>query len=282
MFAASALYRSIAPWHPAVAWVWFASIAVGSATAIAHGAGSGVRGALAVFLCWAIVRELAPRRALPALLAPVAAVAFAIPGDTDLLACWCVLVAARVAAGTARATPTLLDLALLVPFAAFASTRPAGLPAAVVLSAVVFAVSHRPRFRVAGVGMLLASIGVGAVEGTLTARPGWDDPGSPAQVLLALAVAATAWLLAAPLPARLRARSDRGREHLRGQRVRAARAAVVASLLAAVGWTGLDGAFALSAAAGALLAAAAGARSRAATPSAGVASGAGAVATARR
>lgn len=233
----------------------FAASATVIATALAHGVGSGVRGGIVVFLAWAITRELAPKRAIASLLAPFAAIAFAIPGDADLLACWGVLMAARLAARTVGDPPTLLDCALLLPFAGWVAMRPAGLPVALVLAAIIFSDSRRARARVTGLGALAVVLAVGATEGTLTPHPGWDDPATLAQVLLASAAAATTWLLVAPLPRRLRARDDRGRGQLRGVRIRTARIATLACVGAAIAWVGVDGAFELAAASAALLAA---------------------------
>jgi hypothetical protein len=75
------------------------------------------------------------------------------------------------------------------------------------------------------------------------------------QVLLALTGAATAWLLIAPLPRVLRARDDRRRGQLHGSRIRVARLATLACVGATIAWMGIDGAFHLSCASAALLAA---------------------------
>lgn len=257
---ASSLWRAVVPWHPATAWALAASWATFAATTFSHGFHSGVRGGITVFLAWAITRELAPKRALASLLAPFAAIAFAIPADTDLLACFGALMVARIAARTVGDPPTMLDCVLLVPFAGWLASRPAGLPVALVLAAVIFADSHRARARATGLLALVAALVVGATEGTLTLRPGWDDLADPAQVLLALAVAAAAWLLVAPLPDHLRAQDDRGRGRLRPARIRAARLAVIAAVGASIAWVGFDGPFQLSAASAALIAAGLGAR----------------------
>ncbi|MCW2928058.1 MAG: hypothetical protein JWM86_2026 [Thermoleophilia bacterium] len=255
MLRFSSLGRPIAPWHPATAWALAACSTVFVTTSLAHGLGSGFRGAVAVFLAWAITRELAPKRALASALAPFAGVAFAIPADTDLRACFAALLAARIAARTVGDPITRLDVVSLTVLCAWFAQHPAGLPVALVLAAVVFADGPPRRARVAGVLALAAAIGVGALEGTLTLRPGWDDVAVPGQVLITIAGAATAWLVVAPLPARLRTRDDRRRGHLSGDRIRTARVVALAGVLAAVAWVGLDGVFALSSASAALLAA---------------------------
>lgn len=225
------------------------------ATAIAHGTEAGLRAVVAVFLAWAIVREVAPKRALPSLLAPAAAIAFAIPGDVDLLACAAVLFTARVAVRSVGDPPTWLDCGLLVALAGWVALRPGGLPVALVLAAIMFADSPPARVRIAGSAALLLTLLVGATEGTLTLRPEWHAPPVQAQLLLALTAIAAVILVARPLPAQLRVRDDRRRARLRGARVRAARIAVLASVLAAVAWTGIEGAFVLGSASAALLAA---------------------------
>ena len=251
----TSLYRSVAPWRPAVAWIWLASAIVLVSAGISHGQAAGTRGALAVFLAWAIVREIAPRRLAPALLVPFLAVAFAIPADTDVLACFGVLVAARIAARSVGDPPTVLDIVLLVPFAGWLATRPAGLTVAIVLAAVVFVQQpHRARERIGGLLMLATALVVGSTEGTLTVRPGWDDHAVGAHVLLGLAALSAIVLLVWPLPAQLRARDDRGRGPLRGGRIRVARIAVVAAVAAATCWIGSSAVFALSSASAAVVA----------------------------
>jgi len=247
--------------------VLLASFATFVSTWISHGLHSGVRGGIAVFLGWALVRELAPKRLLPSALAPYAVIAFAIPAQTDLLACWCALMACRIASRSVGDPPTLPDLVLLAPFAAWAATRPAGLPVALVLAAIVFLEDPKRRARLAGIVTLLFVLLSGATEGTLTLRPGWDDPTVLEQLLLAATIATAAWLLLAHAPARLRTRDDRKRGPLLGHRVRSARVAAVACIVAAVAWTGVEGAFALSSVSGAILAVGiGGARMRAARP----------------
>jgi hypothetical protein len=261
----SSIYRSVLPWHPATAWALTASTIVLVGAGVSHGIDAGTRGALTVFLAWAIVRELAPRRFLASALAPFAAVAFAIPANTDVLSCVGVLLAARIAARSTGAAPTLLDCLLLVPLAAWLATRPEGLPVALVLAAVTFIDEPVARVRGAGVAMLVAALLVGSTEGTLTVRFAWEDGYAlGTQLLFALLAASSILLVAWPLPRRLRVRDDRDRAHLRGTRIRAARVVVVAALLAQLAWTGSDGVLALSAACAAIVAAAiggAGARS---------------------
>lgn len=243
----TSLARLLAPWHPAVAWALAAAAAVGIATAVSHGAHSGVRGALIVVLTWATVRELAPRRALPALLAPVAAVAYAIPERVDLLASLCVLLAARVASRSTGRSLTGVDCGVLVVLAGWAAARPAGLPAALVLAGVVFSSDGRARNRSTGALVLVAALVVGSTEGTITIRADWAGSGTFGLALLVVAAIGSALLVATRLPARLRARDDRRREPLRGPRVHAARVAAVASVAAAALWVGRAGVFELGA-----------------------------------
>lgn len=254
----SSLYRTIVPRHPATAWALSTSFAVFVSASLAHGISGGFRGGVAAFLAWAITRELAPKRAVASMLAPFAAVAFAIPGDTDLLACTGVLLGARVASRSVGDPPTLLDCIALVPIVAWLASRPAGLPVALVLAAIVFVQDHERRLRLTGLVLLVTAILVGSTEGTLTVRTAWEDPSLPAQVLLALATAAALVLLVWPLPRRLRVRDDRRRGQLYGARVRTARVVTVASVAAAIAWVGTSGAFELSSASAALVVAALG------------------------
>lgn len=257
----TSLYRSPAPWHPAALWAWIAAAIVLVTAWPAHGFDSALRGAIAAFLAWAIVRELAPGRWCASLLAPVAAVAFAIPAGTDLLACFGVLVAARVALRSVGAPPTWFDCGVLIILSGLLATRPAGLPVAVVVAAILWVDSPPRRSRVAGLVALVTALVVGATEGTLTMRPGWDDPSIGAQVLLALLAAAIVVLTFWPLPSQLSTRCDRRRAgQMSGVRLRSARIVVAVCVIAALAWTGADGVFALSAAAAALVAAALGGR----------------------
>lgn len=251
----SALWRSIVPWNPATAWMLCASSVVYVTAGISHGWDSGFRGAMATFLAWAIVREIAPRRALASALAPFAAVAFAIPAETDLLACTGVLFAARVAARSVGDPPTWFDGALLIGMCAWLAMRPEALPTALVLAAITFAAAPPDRLRATGVLALAGALLIGSIEGTLTIRPEWSAPAIPAQVLLACCVAASMALLAWPLPDRLRVRDDRRRGALRGRRIRIARLATIAPVLATVVWIGSDAPFVLASASAALLAA---------------------------
>ncbi len=268
----TSLARSVWPWHPASAWALFATAIVFVGAGISHGLDAGVRGAGAAFLAWAIVRELAPKRAVPSLLAPVAGVAFAIPAETDLLACFGVLLATRISLRSVGDPPTLLDCVVLLGGAWWLALRPEGLPVAIVLAAATYADSTLARTRRTGVAMLVVAIVAGALEGTLTMRPGWDDPALGSQVLLALVLACTPVLVGWPLPRRLRVRDDRRRGPLRGGRLRAARIVAVACVAAAVAWTGTDGVFALSSASAAIVAATLGwpgARAHAGAPARG-------------
>ena len=262
----SGLWRSVAPWYPAVAWIWFACAVVFVSTSIAHGIEGGTRGTIAVFLAWAIVREIAPRRFLPAALAPVAAVAFAIPVHTSIPACVAVLIAARVASRSTGIAPTWLDAAGVLALVAWCATQPAALPAALVLAAVTVATGRRSRLlRIVGAGGLVGALVIGSVEGTLVVHGGWDDHATAAVTIMGLAAVGAVWILLVPLPARLRARTDRTDESLYGTDVRTARFAVVGSVIATIVWTGTDGAFLLSSASAAILATAlGGARVRAA------------------
>lgn len=249
----TSLWRSPLPTRFAPAWAWFASLVVFFSTWHSHGLESGIRGGLAVYVAWAIVRELAPARPLPSLYVPFVAVPFAIPAETDVLACVAVLAAARVAARTVGDPPTWLDVALLFGLACWAATHAAGLPAALVLAAVVFVDAPPLRARIAGALALVAVIAIGAVEGTLTMRFDWDDPVRAEQVLLVVAALGALRLVLTSLPARVRVRDDRRHTWLFGARIRSARVAVVAAVLAAIAWTGIDGAFALSSASAAIL-----------------------------
>ena len=250
----TSLYRSPLPTRFASWWAWFATLLVFFSTWASHGLDGGIRGAAAVFFAWAIVRELAPNRPLPSLYAPFAAVAFAIPEHTDILACGGALVLARIASRTTGAKLTWLDYLVLVPFAGWVATKPVGLPVALVLAAVIFVEERRWRARLFGIATLATVLAVGSTEGTLTMRGGWDDPSDPKLVLMAILVLGAIRLVLTRLPVLVRVRDDRQLDWLRGANIRVARIAVVAALGASVVWVGTDSPFHLSAVSAAVVA----------------------------
>lgn len=248
------LHRSFAPWHPAAAYALGCSLLIGLLAGISHGASSGVHGGLAVFLGWATVRELAPSRLVPGLLAPWTTLVFAIPAEADLRACLVVMLAARIAAGTTGGAPRLLDCAVLVALAAWSAVHPAGFPVALVLAAVLFVEGGRIRHRVAGALALGGAMLVGSLEGTATVRATAGSPNTAELVLDGLVLVAALVAIARRPPTRLRERPDRGTAGLVGRRVRSARIVMLFTLAAATVWTGLLAPFTLAAGSGALIA----------------------------
>lgn len=242
----TSLGRSLMPTRFAPSWALFATAVVFFSTWNSHGFDSGFRGGAAVLLAWAITRELAPARPLPSLYAPFLAVAFAIPADTDVVACVAVLFAARIASRTVGTPPTLLDCLAVPALAGWSAMTDPGLPAGLVLAAVLF-VQGPLRTRVGGLLALLAALSVGAVEGTLTVHFDWNELATGKWILLALLVLGALRLVVTRLPERVKVKDDRRIDWLRGANIRSSRAAVVAALVAVTVWTGSDGPFALSA-----------------------------------
>ena len=269
MHRLSGLYRSIVPWHGATAWALVSSSIVFLSTWYSHGFNSGVRGGIAVFIAWAIVRELAPRRFWPSLLAPFATTPFAIPADTDLLACVGVLFAVRISARTTGSAITTLDSMVLAIVVWLMVVHAPGLPIALVLSAAVFAARPRGiRMRLTGIVLLAAALVTGVLEGTVTPRPELIELNEAKVVLSVLCAVAAVWLCVAPLPRRLSVRDDRDARHLRGSALRAGRVVAVCCLLAVLVWCGSPAPFLLSSLSGALVASAiGGARARDASAS---------------
>lgn len=244
---ATSLGRTLSARHPASAWALASATIVLVGAGLEHGWHSGLRGALSVILAWALVRELAPLRVVPSLLAPFAAVAYAIPAETDLLACVGMLLAVRITARTVGDVPTVLDCIVLVPVVCLLALRPAALPTALVLAAATYACSSMVRLRLTGVVMLVAALTVGIVEGTITPHPaGWDDRSAAGRVLVVSVAILALHLVRMPLPRWLSARDDRGISHLSGTRIRSARVVAVLGLLATGAWIGVDSVFVLS------------------------------------
>lgn len=263
----SGLSRSIWSPTPALAWMWFASFVVFLGASIADGAGYGARSAIAVFLGWAIVREIMPRGALVSFMVPIITALLVLnTGETDLAACFGVLLAARIVSGTVGRMPTLLDCGLLVIFCGWIAQRGIGLPVAVIVGAALVSV-RTTRTRVAGAACILVALWIANDAGTLgvATRDAWTR-GSTGEQFVASLLVVSALILVWPLPAKLRIHTDKKWARLRGGRITAARIVVLAALLAAVVWEGLaPGLFGLSAACGAVIAtAASGGRLRAA------------------
>lgn len=262
----TSLHRSLVPTRPLEAYALGWALVVGIGAAVSHDPWSGVRGGGAVLFAWMITREIAPGARWPALLAPPLALAAAIPGRSDLLACFTVLVAARLAVRSVGDQPTTIDGVGLVVLAGVASVTPVGLPAALVLAAMLM--GERPLLlRALGLAALAAAIAVGALEGTLAL--GFATAPGPHQAWLVLCAAgAAAGIVALALCRRgpLASVDDRHRRPLSGGRLTSARLACLATLGAAVAWTGWSAGADLSAVVAALVATSlAGARPRSAS-----------------
>lgn len=145
---------------------------------------------VAVFLAWAIAREVDPDEPRTANLAALLGlgVVFAA-GRADLLALVALLLAGRIAIRITGLPPTLLDCFVLLPVLAFFSGRSlAGWAASLALA---FALAHDRRLpEPAGPRTLVAAFvtSAAASAGVVTAGAfggGWEAPGAVALALLA-------------------------------------------------------------------------------------------------
>lgn len=179
-----------------------AGAAVAGGVALAAGSGGGaamgwaVRGGLAVFLAWAVARELDPDRTLSAALAaPLGLVALAA-GAPSLLAVTAVLLAARIAVRTTGLWPSRLDLVAMAVLAGLAGWQLHGVWAGLALAGVLALDTRLPRPAPAR-SLAGAVVAAGAALGAAIAGDGfaggWVLPDVPEAFVLgggALAVLA--------------------------------------------------------------------------------------------
>lgn len=214
----SSLVRLVDVRVPSNAFITVFALLVGFGSGYSHGVDSGVRGALVVFLVWAIGRELDPDRPLVACVAAVLAIPFAIFGDSDLLALACMLLAVRIVVRTAGKGVTFVDCIAIVALCAFAGrSMPTLVGAAVLVSSLVLDRAFPPATGrrvvltacLAAVGAVFVAVFHASVE------PGsWNDLATARWVAIALGVAASLVVAAFPLRTPLRSRGDATREPL--------------------------------------------------------------------
>ena len=226
----SGLGRPIDPRYPSNR---FAMVAAAAAATIAglvvlvdggevgDAAGWAARAGIAVFLAWAIARELDPDDSTSAAVATPAALLALLAGPPNLAAGFAVLLAVRVVVRTTGLWPQPIDLVFLVGLAGYAGYQGLGIVAAAVLALAIGADTLLPRPAPAfhswvGVAALGAAIGGFALGGDW---PAWDLPGGIEVIVLVLGVAGVL-ALRSEIPTSL---GDHRNEPLDGRRLLAGR-----------------------------------------------------------
>lgn len=199
----SGISRLIDVRHPSNLFVVVAAVAAGAA-AVAwryFGPGDdilrwGILSGGAVFLAWAIAREIDPDRPIGASVGALLALPLLAYGAPSLAAAAGVLLATRIAARTTGRSPTGVDAVVLIGLGAYLGRSPETWPAALIVVAALVVDRHlhdgpRSSSWMAG-GVLLASIGA-----ALVAAPDvvWERLSRSGGMLLALSLIAGAWLL---------------------------------------------------------------------------------------
>lgn len=269
----TALARPIDPSEPSNRFAVFASASVvlvatlvvsvvDAELGVAAAAGRGLAFGLGTFLTWAIARELDPDRPMAARNAVLAYLPAMVLGTPALAAVVAVLLAARITLRSTGASPTLLDLAVLVVVAGVAGTSAPGFVAGIGLAWAVFDDGRLPepadqlRTQVAAVVVGAAALTGSVVTGSfLTA---WRAPG-PLELT---------WILVVVVAVVVRRRvvavaaTDDRRRPLSVARLVRAPVLVTAVLALAFVWAGADAVPALAPAAAALVGVAAAAPRR--------------------
>jgi len=204
----------------------------------AQAAGTALAAAFAVFLAWAIARELDPDRPAAASVAMAVALLVLLAGEPRLGAVVALLFAVRIVAGTTGRAPTPLDLVWLPGVAAYGGLSPGGVVAGLAL-AVALAIDAAPTRRTPAFASALA-----AAAGVLAVALARDTIGSDPQapdtlqwiLLAAFALAAAALMLARVAPPA--ALGDYSRQPLSRARLRDARRLAVIAAIATLGWLG--------------------------------------------
>jgi hypothetical protein len=196
------------------------------------------RAAGAVFLAWAVGREIDPDDTLTAGVATVVAVPFMALGAPSLLSTAAILLAARIAVRTTGISPHLIDGAVLTIGAAYLGARPETWPA---LGTVILAVGTDRYARPAGPDRTLwfsAAMTLAAVTTALAFSdpPGWAQPTIPEWVLLGFT--AVAGFLAAINTRPLVSRADYHDHTLSESRLRFGRVLVFFTLVVGVTYLG--------------------------------------------
>ncbi|NNC91605.1 MAG: hypothetical protein HKN80_03840 [Acidimicrobiia bacterium] len=192
----------------------------------------------AVFLAWAVAREIDPDDTLSAGIATVVAVPLVALGAPSLLSVAALLIAARIAVRTTGISPHLIDGAVLTIGAAYLGARPETWPA---LGVLILAVGTDRFAQPPGPDRTLwfgAAMTLGAVVTALAFAdpPGWTQPTIPEWGLLG--ITAVAGFLAAVNTRPVASRADYHDSTLSEARLRFGRVLVLFTLVVGVIYLG--------------------------------------------
>jgi hypothetical protein len=196
------------------------------------------RVAAAVFLAWAVAREVDPDDTLSAGIATVLVVPFMALGAPSLVSVAALLLAARIAVRTTGISPHLIDGAVLTVGAAYLGARPETWPA---LGTLILAVGTDRYAQPAGPDRTLWFSAVMTLVAVITALafadpPGWTQPTIPEWAVLG--VTAVAGFLAAVNTRPLTSRADYHDSTLSESRLRFGRVLVLFTLVVGVVYLG--------------------------------------------
>lgn len=189
---------------------------------------SPIASAVAVFLAWAIGRELDPDHPASAAIAmTLSFAAIVLIGVPSLLLGTAVLLGTRLISGTAGTRLRPLDVVVLIAMAAVLGTQSMVLPGAAVLIAGVLVIEHAsPRGILIGLAMGIVSTGVAVASGTAAV---WAMPKGIEWLGAVMIGAATVAVIPATRPDSM---TDAGDQRLSRGRVTAARIAGGLTVLA--------------------------------------------------
>ena len=207
---------------------------VGAVAAVARFVGADIGfgplgAAMAVFLSWAIARELDPDRPASAAFAmPAAFVLLLTAGEASLLVSAAVLLAARITAGTVGTDLRPLDVLVLVGLSGLLGIQPIGVVGLALIVAAVFITDHSA-FRSAGITVAAVSA-FAAVALASGSGLTWGAPGAADWATLTVsAIALVVIIPASPVASR----TDRGSATIDSNRVTKARLMAALAVLGA-------------------------------------------------
>lgn len=205
--------------------------------------------AVAVFLAWAMARELDPDHPKSAALAmPVSLVLVLVVGPAALLVTFGVLLGVRLAAGTVGTPLRLLDSVAVIGLSAALGTSLIGAVGAAAVIAGVLVSEARSRSGIATAAMSTVAYTVVALLSGFERV--WTAPTPAEWITVGLAVSATLLVLPAMAPA---SNTDRHTGMIERNRVTAARVIAGLAILAGLLLTGGTGIVAIAATAAAAL-----------------------------
>ena len=243
----SSLGRDIDPSVPsnrlAIAGALIAALVAGLTTLFGLQIDIGpVSAAIAVFLSWAIARELDPDNPASAAIAmPVSLVLLVLLGPSSLLVSTGVLLGLRMTAGTVGTSLRPLDILGIVALAALLGTSTMGLVGVAAMGVGVLV--DEPR-RERGMAIVAAAATAFVVTALITEVSwSWTVPNAAGWATLAIGAVATLWVVPAESPT---SSTDRSPALVRRARLTSARVAAGSAVVGAFAVSGDVGIVALA------------------------------------